>query len=85
MHPIGSYASRCAGCRTNVKTIVYMGLRAILGHSTESSRFRNSGARVSPFEASTQGGGRPRAPRDGVRACIAAWASEGVVIRNEVE
>eukprot|EP00965_Chrysotila_dentata_P167693 5537682-Pleurochrysis_carterae.AAC.3 len=42
-------------------------------------------ARVSPFGASTWNGGRPRAPRDGVRACVAAWASEGVVIRNEVK
>eukprot|EP00965_Chrysotila_dentata_P052667 1747767-Pleurochrysis_carterae.AAC.1 len=42
-------------------------------------------ARVSPVGASTLGGGRQRAPRDGVRACVAAWVSEGVVIRNEVK
>eukprot|EP00965_Chrysotila_dentata_P228633 6196715-Pleurochrysis_carterae.AAC.3 len=42
-------------------------------------------ARVSPVGASTLGGGRQRAPRDGVRACVTAWFSEGVVIRNEVK
>eukprot|EP00965_Chrysotila_dentata_P110750 3659379-Pleurochrysis_carterae.AAC.3 len=31
----------------------------------------------------TRSGGAPWASRDGVRACVEAWASGGVVIRNE--
>eukprot|EP00965_Chrysotila_dentata_P033043 1101060-Pleurochrysis_carterae.AAC.1 len=42
-------------------------------------------ARVYPVGTSTLGGGQLRKPRDGLHGCVAAWVSEGVVIRNEVK